>query len=422
MTAQDRDRAALESILFADPDNVDNHLVYADWLTEQGDPRGELIHLQVQLEELAAGETRNELRQREAELLKAHEATWLGELAPLLLGTEQEQRAMFKRQLAARFQDRLSYTTQRMQFNYKWRFGWLDFFECENITVDMARTLATEPIARLLRTLICRGDEQAGIYQYEPGEDTPDTHFRPIEVFAHHPNAQNVRTLQFGDEVDVDLDTYDSGTQYDHLAPVVAAMPRIETLRIFGHIYFQEEGEADLRKIFSMPSLGSLRELQLYHMHRIPLAALAENPSVTKLETLLCFPHSFGGELGQTTAVQPSDVEALVRSPRLTSLKHLQVRCCNGGDAMAKEIVYSGILDRLETLDLRHGEITDEGAALFARPKASWTLRRLDVANNPISPTVVQSLRDALPTVNADDPPRNRRYGSDDIYYYGDSE
>src|SRR5207253_2108348 len=34
-------RSALEEALFANPDDVANHMAYADWLAEQGDPRGE---------------------------------------------------------------------------------------------------------------------------------------------------------------------------------------------------------------------------------------------------------------------------------------------------------------------------------------------------------------------------------------------
>ena len=59
---------------------------YADYLEEQGDPRGELIQVQLALEEdnKSAAE-RERLWLRELQLLRAHEREWLGELAPLLL-------------------------------------------------------------------------------------------------------------------------------------------------------------------------------------------------------------------------------------------------------------------------------------------------------------------------------------------------
>ncbi|MFO0740989.1 MAG: TIGR02996 domain-containing protein [Labilithrix sp.] len=58
----------------AAPDDDAPRLVYADWLLERGDPRGELIVLQ-------CGPRTEESRRREAELLREHELQWLGAVA-----------------------------------------------------------------------------------------------------------------------------------------------------------------------------------------------------------------------------------------------------------------------------------------------------------------------------------------------------
>ena len=65
-------------IIRADLDNPVPRLIFADWLDEQGDPRGEFIRTQCELEqaELSALQQRW-LRQRERELLEDHEADWL---------------------------------------------------------------------------------------------------------------------------------------------------------------------------------------------------------------------------------------------------------------------------------------------------------------------------------------------------------
>src|SRR5262245_39275421 len=78
---------ALEEALAENPDDLATHAAYADFLTEQGDPRGEFIQVQLALEDtkLTASQ-RKKFRQREAELLAEHEREWLGELAPMLLG------------------------------------------------------------------------------------------------------------------------------------------------------------------------------------------------------------------------------------------------------------------------------------------------------------------------------------------------
>jgi len=78
----------LDAVL-ADPDDVDARLVYADWLTEHGDPRGEFIHVQCALgRPLVNASGRawarptfegdpKELEKRERKLLAEHQKTWV---------------------------------------------------------------------------------------------------------------------------------------------------------------------------------------------------------------------------------------------------------------------------------------------------------------------------------------------------------
>src|SRR5207249_2522467 len=69
-------REALEAALAEDPDDVATHAAYADLLTEQGDPRGEFIQVQLALEdESRPAKERRELQQRERDLLHAHART-----------------------------------------------------------------------------------------------------------------------------------------------------------------------------------------------------------------------------------------------------------------------------------------------------------------------------------------------------------
>src|SRR5437773_11188809 len=78
-------REAFEQAILENPDEVANYAAYADWLTEQGDPRGEFIQVQLALEdESVPAKKRQELKRREKALLKEHEREWLGELEPFL--------------------------------------------------------------------------------------------------------------------------------------------------------------------------------------------------------------------------------------------------------------------------------------------------------------------------------------------------
>lgn len=76
-------REELLAAVLAEPEADAPRLVLADWLSEQGDPRGEFISVQC---ELARGSPRAlELHARETALLGVHGAQWLGPSGPDLL-------------------------------------------------------------------------------------------------------------------------------------------------------------------------------------------------------------------------------------------------------------------------------------------------------------------------------------------------
>ncbi|MFO0844211.1 MAG: TIGR02996 domain-containing protein, partial [Gemmataceae bacterium] len=69
-----------------DPGDDVPRLVLADWLQDQGDPRGELLALEVEIDRLAESDPRRErLRRRERLLLDQYGTTWLGPLVDLPL-------------------------------------------------------------------------------------------------------------------------------------------------------------------------------------------------------------------------------------------------------------------------------------------------------------------------------------------------
>ncbi|MBX3230615.1 MAG: TIGR02996 domain-containing protein [Labilithrix sp.] len=78
-------RELLDAIV-AHPDDDDARLVYADWLEAQGDTRGELIQLQVQLARLAADDPKRADLEARVELIDAlHAKDWLADLWALSL-------------------------------------------------------------------------------------------------------------------------------------------------------------------------------------------------------------------------------------------------------------------------------------------------------------------------------------------------
>lgn len=72
------DQSFLDEIC-AHPDDDTPRLIYADWLEDQGDPRGEFIRVQCELETLKKTQKRHkELKKRQDTLLRQHEGDWTG--------------------------------------------------------------------------------------------------------------------------------------------------------------------------------------------------------------------------------------------------------------------------------------------------------------------------------------------------------
>src|SRR5262245_39324456 len=75
------DEACLQAIL-ANPDDDLPRLVYADFLDERGDPRGEFIRMQCELAGLPPDDGgQRKLEAPERERLRAHRGEWSGDLA-----------------------------------------------------------------------------------------------------------------------------------------------------------------------------------------------------------------------------------------------------------------------------------------------------------------------------------------------------
>jgi hypothetical protein len=183
-------------------------------------------------------------------------------------------------------------------------------------------------------------------------------------------------------------------------------------------------GQSEMRRLFSLPTLTNLRFLQHYHGHAYPLEHLAANPALGRLTHLLCYPHMHARENphqgGWATAITRAGVRALVQSPHLASLSHLQLRCCDGGDDMIDDIVYSGVLRRLKMLDLRHGRVTDAGARRLASSPDLKNLEVLDLVNNRLTNTGIAALGTAGVRVRAEEQ-QTRPYDTRDMYW-GDTE
>lgn len=408
-------RQALEEALVLHPDDLAAHSAYADYLTEQGDPRGEFIQVQLALEnEKLPARERKRLQKRESELLDVHRRTWLGALAGPLLDGHWPGLSQWQK--------------DGMDVTYTFARGWLDSLETPNVNVEFSRTLARAPEVRLLRRLIVPDgasaqqagtevpDEEDSMGFFVPGDDVPrgspfnySPGFWPL---ASSPYLSNVRVLQIGQTVsddEIGACHVLAGGAFE----VVANLPRIEELYLFCH--------ANLEELFALPTLGRLRVLQLYHQRYYPFHVLGENKCLTGLTHLLLHPH----------ALEPRDEDAILTldhlhwvlySPSLSGLTHLRFRVSDAGDEGCADVVDSCVLERLKMLDLRHGCITDVGARILAKCPELKNLDLLDVSCNALTRAGVASLKKTGVPLKADD-----QYSAQDVeqrryLYAGDCE
>lgn len=352
------DASAFEQALTANPDDGTGWRAYADYLVEQDDPRGEFMQTQLALEQPSLPkEQRKKLQEREKELLRDHEAEWLGpELATHLLDDH----------------------AAHPNVGHWWGRGFLAELTVRRMTPELATALANAPVSHFLRSLRV---ETAGETRV-PGTTRLSLQHTYSPLIGS-PCLQNVRVFQIGDEPEQSADGRTNSQLFTlGLEELVASMPRIEEMYLMCSGY-------DARTLFGLPKLTNLQTLRIHglgndqHVDRyeVPLDALAKNASVGSLTHLFVHP-----EYTANVSYLPlSQVHALMHSPHLECLEHLQLRLSEMGDDGVRAIIESKKLRRLGWLDLRNGKISDLGAKAFAEYALTRNLRRLDLSRNWIT-------------------------------------
>jgi uncharacterized protein (TIGR02996 family) len=350
----------LEALIAKSPDEGGNYGVYADWLIQQGDPRGELINAQLKRE---TGD--NEALDSQIQALHAkHDAEWLGELA----GAE--------------------------GFSAEWRRGYLhdvtlgDDDSADVELGEMYQKLRPLPAAQLLRNL------RFAAFQNDDGEPAWDS---AVLAMVEYGVPSTLRKLVFdrGDYWDI------SWTYLNTLEPAYARVPDLEHLEIIlGHM--------DLGNI----NLPNLRHFEVwtggFTGDNMKSVLGAKWP---KLETLLL---RFGGseDYGGTCTVD--DVLPLLDGKTIPNVKHLALANSPFINDLIPHLVKSPLLKQLSTLDLSLGEMTDDGANLIVTHADAFRhLTKLDVHRNYLTLDVCTALRGVVKDTEIggqEDPGEDYRY------------
>jgi uncharacterized protein (TIGR02996 family) len=357
-------RAALEAALAADPDDLATRSAYADLLIEEGDPRGEYIRLQLAAED--KGQPADRLRAMEQQafaLRQQHEKDWLGPLDRFV----NPPRGPSVGEMVA---ENVAVTFRR---------GWVHRIEVSLLTDEIRDVIAAAPIARLLAELEIRGNLIP--YGGGPRALVPTD----LSPFGDSPNVRNLRRLVLGGEGVVWGDA--SETDFREL---LAHTPRLEHLELTADRIVPTQ-------VFAA-KLPHLRTLALTtNNHRLPLAIFGYNDTLRNLNRLQIdlvelMPADDDDLDARRDPITPMDLQPFFTSKHLTGLRHLALRLPGFGDAGVEELVASGLIDRLQGLDLCRCGITDDGAQALAACPAVRRLEYLHLDNNLLSLVGIDAL------------------------------
>jgi uncharacterized protein (TIGR02996 family) len=327
--------------------NIDDdtpRLVYADWLSENGqDDRAEFIRVQIERARLPAWDAASvRLRLREQELLKKHGEEWLAEL-PVIDGAKWEG---FRRGIVAEVSF-ASFEAMR-----KSAHACRAVAPVEAVTVRWPRKKETGKAARIaeLRELSLTG---------RPSDENE------IGWLADSPQLATLHSLTARGLWPVGLGRLVASP---HLA-------RLKKLRLPGN----ELGNAGIQALITAASLKALEELDVSGrggperyaddplVRTAGMTALAGWTGLASIRSLTLS----GNELGRL------GLQALLRSPHAGALKELSLRDCRlDGQAMGELLdALPGL--RLETLDLGENVLKELGAEYVALAPCLRELKEL---------------------------------------------
>jgi len=349
--ASDKRHPELEKAINADPYDATGYAVYADWLQDQGDPRGELISLQLTAE-----------TKRDAKLAKAAAAKLEGN-AGYFLGP---------------LADHTKTYDGTGDDAFTWRFGFIHAAKLshnqysddgfEGSMAEVLETLLRHPSGRFLTELVFG-------FNNDPNEDPLDD---LIGILARKAPA-TIRKLHFGDFEYPD-ETEMSWYHVGNLGKLWKAVPHLQALIVQG-------GEFELGTI-ELPELVRA-EFRTGGLSAASAKAIAKAmwPRIEHLEVW------YGeDEYGGTAKV--ADAAALLDRTDLPRLTSLGIKNTSFTDELCGVLARGRLLPQLTRLDLSMGIMTDAGAQLLAAHKDAFThLAVLDVSDNYLTKAGIAALK-----------------------------
>lgn len=351
----------LEETLYEAIDDKERWLVYADWLQQQGDVRGEIITLSLGKKKAAA-----------KKLADANvDALWGA--AAYLRDPEYWETVMFTGNWRGAKPEPVAVSVDctlgdEGMIHTVAIYG----LEEEGHVAKAARDLFSAPIGRFVRRLVI---ECANSDRYTGASGQPNADAVVAAIAKTKPAS--LRSIAIGSS-GYQLSWTDSG----RLGPLLKETPYLEDIDL-------DIGRTDLGKDLDLPKLQKLR-IETGGLDRKVLAAIgkAKWPSLTELTLFLGDP-DYGGN------AKRADVAAVIANPsHFPKLKSLALCDSEIQGEVVRVVVTSPIVKQLERLDLSKGTLTDEDAALLVQNVATLKkLKELDLSENYLSPAFEKSLK-----------------------------
>lgn len=324
----------IEARLRAEPGDGESYLVYADWLSDRGDPRGELIVLQDRIRRV------EEIRRRARTILKTHETELLGQL--LTLGDrnwEVEWDRGFVSSLVARPRDGDPDGFARV-LPAVLRHPSFPFLRSFSLSVDLG---AETPL--------------------QPAVDAVSTALPPT-----------LTTLSLGL----------TGALPSMRGPLLGAplrlterTPRLSRLHLHGYAELSPSVLEDLREVSLFGGAAQAGDLMELGRHQWP-----------RVERLSLF---LGDDRWDHGRAARELLPALDRA--FPNLSHLCLAGAVAARPTAEALLDSALVRRLESLGLTHGSADPTSVlALASDPSALGNLERLDLSGNPLSEAHLRDL------------------------------
>lgn len=325
--------------ILAHPDDDSPRLIYADWLDERNDPRGEFIRIECALAQLSDEDPQRwPLEEREQELLREHQTKWLPKncdaLSFLFRRGFVERVEMLPEQFLASA-DRLFDQAPIRHLHLREDRRFPRFTEISDSA--LARIASSRHLVKL------RGLSITSLIGSR----------RAIRAFLESPNLRQLAELQLS------------------------------------HLRVTEVHEEDWDDYRDAPDLPHLKKLDISH-NALP-------PGVVRLLSEMILSHCLSGLVSLNlahTALTLDDLRFLSASSSLPALRELNLNGNRLTHEAARVLGQGRLLSQLETLHLDSNLLGDAGA-LAIRDWPATKLTRLSLGHNQIFAAGIQALAQA---------------------------